>query len=834
VSGQTTLDITPDRQTFFADIMLPVPIPRMFTYRVPRDMESLVREGVRVVVPFGNRKIITGIIGKVHDQVPVRYEARMILEILDDHPVMTSVQVKFLKWMASYYMAAIGEVLTAALPSGLKISSESRVQIHPAFDAEEEWSALSDQEYMVLKELQRKDSMTYSEIETLTGLKTIYSLIHGLLLKEAILVFDEVKEKYSPRKERMLKFTPAFVSNMEAAFKEVARAPKQEEALLEILRQFPVHETPGKNEEGIIKKHITAEGVSASALKGLVDKGILSEYDLIISRFTPHAGALQKISLTSEQQHARDQIIQAFEDKDVVLLHGITGSGKTAIYADLIKEVLENGSQVLYLLPEIALTTQIVTRLREVFGDQLGVYHSKFSDNERVEVWKGVLIGRFQVVVGVRSSVFLPFTDLGLVIIDEEHEHSYKQYDPAPRYHARDAAIMLAAMHHGKTLLGTATPSLESRYLALQGKYGYVELKKRYGEAVLPEIRLVDMAREEKKKLSRQSYTSVLYEEVNEALKQNQQVIIFQNRRGYSPYLCCDQCNWIPSCTQCAVSLTYHQFADSLVCHYCGHKEPVPSTCEACGNTHMKPVGLGTERIEEETSLLFEGASILRMDLDSTRSKYGYEKILQAFEQGEANILVGTQMVSKGLDFDGVSLVGIVDFDRMLHFPNFRSTEKAFQMALQVSGRAGRKNTPGKVVIQTRDTSHSILKYVLKHDYEGFYDQEIEERKVHGYPPFTRIVQIHLKHRDRDKVRLAGVKITNLLRSGLGAERVLGPQEPVINKVRNEFLIDILVKLERSGIDLNKAKASMTELAQEIQQEKDFKQLKIVFDVDPY
>lgn len=814
--------------------MLPVPIPKLFTYRVPQDFEDQVAPGVRVIVPFGNRKIITGIIGKIHDQAPVKYEARLLLEILDDRPVMTPLQLKFLQWVASYYMAAIGEVLTAALPSGLKISSESKVQIHPSFDLYESDVPLSETEILLLEELQVRDSMTYSDVEEVTGLKTIYSLIHELLLKDAILVFDEIKEKYSPKRERRLRFSKKYLDKLDTAFEEVSRAPKQEAALLEILNHLPIHESGARNEEGVGKRVITTSGISAAAIKGLVEKGILVEYERVISRFSPHKGSLTEITLTEQQIKVKEQILREFESKQVVLLHGITGSGKTSIYVDLIREVIDSGSQVLYLLPEIALTTQIVTRLKAVFGDQLGVYHSKFSDNERVEIWKGVLSGRFRIVVGVRSSVFLPFIDLGLVIVDEEHEHSYKQYDPAPRYHARDAAIMLANMHHAKALLGTATPSLESNYLALSKKYGLVSLNERYGDAVLPEIVLVDIGREERKKINKQSFSSILYQEIQQALEHKQQVIVFQNRRGYSPYLCCTQCSWIPSCTQCAVSLTYHQFGDTLVCHYCGHKEPVPHSCEACGNTHMKPVGLGTERIEEETTLLFDQARILRMDLDSTRSKYGYEKILNAFEQGEADILIGTQMVSKGLDFDGVSLVGIVDFDRMLHFPNFRSTEKAFQMALQVSGRAGRKNTPGKVIIQTRDTTHQVLKHVRNHDYDQFYADEIKERQTHGYPPFTRIIYIHLKHRNKEMVKEAGIKMTNLLRSGLGVARVLGPQEPVINKIRNDFLIDILIKLERTGIDFNRAKESMLLLAAEIQRQKDFKQLKIVFDVDPY
>ncbi len=789
---------------------------------------------MRVIVPFGRRKIITGIIGAIHEKPPVKYEAKSILEILDDKPVMTRVQLRFMQWIASYYMAAIGDVLTAALPSGLKISSESRVQLHPHLDLDEDSAQFSDTEFTLLTELSRRDSMTYSEVGEFTGLKNIYSLIHELIIKDALLIFDEVKEKYSPKKQRRVRFSTTVLDQPNEMFDLVNRAPKQEEALLVLLHLLPIHEHPAENDQGVEKKQLLDQGVTSSAIKGLVDKGILEEYEQVISRFTPYTRELEKITLTPAQQEAKDQILNLFEQKQVVLLHGVTGSGKTSVYINLIQDVLDNGSQVLYLLPEIALTTQIVNRLRKIFGDQLGVYHSKFSDNERVEVWKGVLSGRFRIVVGVRSSVFLPFEDLGLVIVDEEHEHSYKQYDPAPRYQARDAAIMLAGMHQARILLGTATPSLESRYLAHEEKYGYVSLATRYGEAVLPDITIVDMMREEKKKINHQSYSSILFDEVNQALQARQQAIIFQNRRGYAPYLQCVQCGWIPTCNQCAVSLTYHQYGESLICHYCGYREPIPSACEACGHQHLKPVGMGTERIEEETAMVFSNARILRMDLDTTRNKYGYERILQAFENNEADILVGTQMVSKGLDFDNVSLVGIIDFDRMLHFPNFRSIERAFQMALQVSGRAGRKETPGKVVIQSRDVQHPVLNLIKRHDYDSFYKEELAERELHRYPPFTRIIQVHLKHRDRNVVQEGSQKMAAILESGLGRHRVLGPQEPVVNKVRNEFLVDILVKLERSGVDLKKAKNAMRNAAITLQQQKLFKQLKIVFDVDPY
>lgn len=824
------------RKTYFVDVILPVPIPKMFTYRLPYELNDTVRIGCRVIVQFGSRKILTGVVGRIHETPPEKYEAKLILELLDEEPAVQELQITLFQWMADYYMCTLGEVLNIGLPSGLKLSSESRIQLHPHFDYYGSSIEFSDKEALLLETLLKNDSLSYSEISKLLHQKTIYTIIKSLVYKEAIIIFEEVKEKYKPKKESRVRIATHLVGShqLETIFDSLTSKPKQEAILLHYLQHVPVFNQPELNKKGMPKSAFGNEDFSDSSLKTLVKNGILEEFEVIISRFESYDQQLSDITLTALQEQAKASILESFKTKDTTLLHGITGSGKTEIYISLIQDALAGGSQVLYLLPEIALTTQIVARLRKVFGDQMGVYHSKFSDNERVEVWKGVLSGKYQFVVGVRSSIFLPFDNLGLIIVDEEHESSYKQYDPAPRYNARDVALVIAAHHHAKVLLGSATPSMESQYQARQGKYGLVKLTSRYGSAQLPEFVVADMIRERNKKLLKGEFSSLLVEAINEALDNKEQVIIFQNRRGYSPYITCHECGWIPKCTNCAVSLTYHQYRAELRCHYCGYKEPMPTTCEACGSTHLKTIGFGTEKLEEEIALLFPQAKVQRMDLDTTRRKYSYDSIIKDFEQGHIDILVGTQMVSKGLDFDNVSLVGIFDIDRMLHFPDFRSFERTFQLATQVSGRAGRRDKKGKVIIQTRNTSQRILNQIISNGYHDFYENEINERREHHYPPFTRIIGVTIKNKDPKITKTTAIKLGNLLREQIGAKRVLGPEEPVISKIRNEYLMELVVKLERSQVSLSKVKTLLHQSMLEILQEKDLRSSKIIFDVDPY
>ncbi len=574
--------------------------------------------------------------------------------------------------------------------------------------------------------------------------------------------------------------------------------------------------------------------MSPSSLKTLIKNGIFESFEVHIPRYlTGIQESKANFSLSEEQEARRRQIMEQLERHQTVLLYGVTGSGKTEIYIELIREALAQGGQVLYLLPEIALTTQIVSRLRQVFGDTMGVYHSRYSDNERVEVWKGLIEGKLNFITGVRSAVFLPFSELSLIIVDEEHEPSYKQYDPAPRYHARDVAQVLARIHHARVILGSATPALETYYLARKGKYGLVELSGRYGGANMPEIIFADIRTERKRKMLKADFSSLLFEAMSEALARDEQVIIFQNRRGYAPYIMCEECGWIPKCSSCAVSLTYHMYSNQLRCHYCGHSEQFPTVCPACGSAGFRTVGMGTEKLEEDLKLLFPEARVQRMDLDTTRSRFSYQNILTEFENGNIDILVGTQMVSKGLDFDRVRVVGIVDMDRMLHFPDFRATERSFQLAVQVSGRAGRRDKQGLVIIQTYNLKQPVFTYISNHDFRGFYRAEIEERRKYRYPPFYRLIKITMKHKEKETCTTASVWLGELLGKNLPAGMLTGPHEPLIGKIRNRYLREFIIRIPRDKMNLPQVKGVLYDSMLQLKQQRPFKQVVVVFDVDP-
>lgn len=831
--------------TIFADVILPVPIPKLFTYRIPRALEKAAAVGHRVIVQFGSKKILTGVIGKLHQNPPKEYEARYIIELMDQVPIVNPIQLKLFKWVSEYYLCTIGEVLNIALPSGLKLSSESNIQLHPDFeisnvnpnlDLEMPKEILSEKDLLLIDILRDKKSITYSEAATLLSVKNVHQHLKSLLERNIILIYEEVKEKFQPKKIKRIKLGDEYLvkENLEALFEFLSSKPKQEDILLKYLQEVPVFKDPKLNAKGLAKSILTQGNTSASSLKTLIKNKIFEEYEIIISRFeNDHEDFKEKeVALNDAQASAKNDVMKLFTKKDTVLLHGVTGSGKTEIYIQLIKEALEGGNQVLYLLPEIALTTQIVSRLRKFFGDKMGIYHSKFSDNERVEVWKGVMSGKFPFVVGVRSSIFLPFDNLGLIIVDEEHETSYKQHEPAPRYHARDLALILSQWHFSKTLLGSATPSIESYYNAKNEKYGLVELFERYGGAVLPEITLADIRAGRKKKTVKADFTKELMEAINRTLENQEQAIIFQNRRGYAPYLTCEECAWIPQCENCSVSLTYHMYHNELRCHYCSYKQKVPAICSACGSTNIKTIGFGTEKLEDDLKLLFPGAKIQRMDLDTTRRKYSYQTIIDNFEKGEIDILVGTQMVSKGLDFDKVSLVGIVDADRMLYFPDFRSFERAFQMIMQVSGRAGRREKPGNVVIQTSNTDQSVLADILRNDYFGMYQKELRERSEFRYPPFLRLLKIIIKNQDKAVCEKAAITLQRILAKKLGEKFVLGPQEPVISKIRNQYIMEIMVKL-RKNEHMPAIKRFIQQECQTLKIDKAYKRTRINIDVDP-
>ena len=820
----------------FADIILPVPIPKMFTYKIPPLLKSQIQIGARVIVQFGKKKVLTGIIGKVHNKPPQAYEAKPILDILDIQPSVNPLQIRFWVWMAEYYCCHIGEVMHAALPSGLRLSSESKIQLSPNFDRETSKYPLDIREEKILEALENTEEISYEDCEKILGVKTIHPILKSLVAKEAILIFEKVQEKYTPKVETRIRFTKEISeskSALEAVFEVVSGKPKQESILLKYLRDVPVFQKPKLNEKGLDKASLLEEGDSESSLKTLIKNGVFESFKVVVNRLAEEEPERAASELSPTQQTSLEDIKTHFETKQTVLLHGVTGSGKTEIYIKLIQEVLESESQVLMLLPEIALTTQIVSRLKQVFGSQMGVYHSKYSDNERVEVWNGVLSGRFSFVVGVRSSIFLPFDSLGLIIVDEEHEPSYKQFDPAPRFHARDAATMLAYFHQARTLLGSATPSFESYYNATQGKFGYTEINHRFGDASMPEYHLADLSADRKKNLLKLDSTRMMREKIQAALDKQEQVLIFQNRRGYSPYIQCEDCGWTANCVQCDVSLTYHQFAEEMRCHYCGYKEKVPQSCPACGSTQLTTMGMGTERIEESLSLLFPEARMGRMDLDTTRNKYGYQRLLDEFGAGQIDILVGTQMITKGLDFGKVTVVGIWDGDRILNFPDFRAGERAYQQITQVAGRAGRREIQGQVVIQTRNTENELFEKVIKGDYFEFFRQEMFDRKKFYYPPYVKLVKIVTRHAVFDVAEKAAHALHREMATIQAKKIVLGPEKGIIARIKNQYQFESMIKLDRSGNTQMIFKESLGKILEELQSRPEFRSVRWVVDVDP-
>ncbi|MCB0496477.1 MAG: primosomal protein N' [Cyclobacteriaceae bacterium] len=821
-----------ERVTLFVDIILPVPVPKLFTYRVPNEFNKLITEGQRVIVPFGQRNVLTGVIKHIHQNPPKEYEARYVLDILEATPAFNSIMLKFLDWIGAYYMANPGDVLNVAMPSGLKVSSESLVQLNPVYAKDE---LLASDEEIVIDYLAAHEHIPFQEIPHLVGKKNISKLVKSLLEKEAILMFDKIKERFSPKTITYVRLNPGLLTEneLQSVFERLSKKSKQEEVLLSYLRHLPVLENPSLNEKGIKKEALILSGCSPSSIKTLESNNIIESYQRIESRFEQNLNTEEAHPLSGEQKEIVDQLLASFEQKPIALLHGITGSGKTEIYIELIQQVLNNGQQVLFLVPEIALTTQLVVRLKKILGDLVGVYHSRFSDNERVEVWQGVQTGKYPFVIGVRSSLFLPFNNLGLIIIDEEHEPSYKQMDPSPRYHARDAALMLASLHHSRVLLGSATPSIESYYHAQQGKYGFVELNKRYGDAILPKIEIADIAHEKKKKTIKGHITSQLFEAIGSALSKDKQVIIFQNRRGYAPYLSCGVCGWTPHCPNCDVSLTYHMYKNELRCHYCGYAEAMPPTCEACGSTEINTINYGTEQLEESLKLLLPENKVARMDQDTTKGKHTFEKLIDDFSNKRIDLLVGTQMVAKGLDFDHVSLVGIFDIDRMIHFPDFRSTERTFQLATQVAGRAGRREEQGLVIIQSYNPELPLLRHIIKHDYKAFYEEEIEERQKFYYPPFVRLIKLTIRHKEARLAFDAAYQLTDLLKKHITNEKVYRPIQPVIGKIRNKYLQDILIKVDRNTVHLNQVKLEIWKCAQHVLASKELKGVQIIFNVDP-
>ena len=826
-----------DRVTLFVDVILPLPVPGLFTYRVPYELNDQVEKWKRVVVQFGKKKIYTAIVVNVHDSPPQNYAVKYILSVLDKNPVMNGIQFQFWNWIAEYYLCEPGEVMNAAIPSAFKLASESRILIDPGFNGN--LDGLNDKEFLIVEALDIQKKLTLTEIENIVARKKVIPLIKGLIEKNIVSVEEELKEKYKPKKETFIKLAAEYKNEerLQSLFNQLEkRAFRQLEVLMSVISLSNFGQQPEKE---VKQSDLTRnQDFTIGVIKSLVKKGVLETYKKPVSRLdTGDASALpEDIVLNDDQEIAFNQIQQAFKENIPALLHGVTSSGKTELYIKLIKDTLDRGKQVLYLLPEIALTTQIINRLRMYFGNKVGVYHSKYSENERVEIWNNILQGsmsksNYRIILGPRSALFLPFNDLGLIIVDEEHDYSYKQYDPAPRYNARDAAVYLARLHKADVLLGSATPSIESYYNTKTGKYALIELNFRYGYVQLPEILVADVKKETRQKTMKSHFTSFLLEHITKALNNHEQVILFQNRRGFSLRLECDTCNWMPECKNCDVTLIYHKQINLLKCHYCGYSRKVPERCDSCGSTHIHMRGFGTEKVEDELEIFFPDARIRRMDLDTTRSKHAYQTIINDFEERRIDILVGTQMVTKGLDFDHVSVVGILNADNMIHFPDFRSYERSFQLMAQVSGRAGRKKKRGKVIIQTWNPFHSVIRDVIAHDYKAMYSSQILERRNFKYPPFYRLISIHLKHRDSRLLNEAAREFALLLRESLG-KRVLGPEYPLIARIKNLYIKNVLIKLERDE-NLGGYKKTIIKIINAFKRGSSYKSVRIIIDVDP-
>ncbi|GAA6424497.1 primosomal protein N' [Bacteroides fragilis] len=815
----------------YVDVILPLPLPRCFTYSLPDEGAEEVQIGCRVVVPFGRKKYYTAIVRNVHHYAPTEYEVKEISTVLDTSPILLPGQFRFWEWLADYYLCTQGDVYKAALPSGLKLESETIVEYNPDFEAD---APLSEREQLVLDLLAKEPEQCVTKLEKESGLKNIFTVIKSLLDKEALFVKEELRRTYKPKTEARVRLAAdaSGEENLRRIFDELERAPKQLALLMKYVELSGVL-GDGASKEVSKKELLQRASASPAIFNGLVEKQIFEVYYQEIGRLNRLVGKTVELNVLNEhQQRAYHEIMQSFQEKNVCLLHGVTSSGKTEVYIHLIEETLRQGRQVLYLLPEIALTTQITERLKRVFGSRLGIYHSKFPDAERVEIWQKQLTEEgYDIILGVRSSVFLPFRNLGLVIVDEEHENTYKQQDPAPRYHARNAAIVLASMYGAKTLLGTATPSVETWQNATTGKFGWVELKERYKEIQLPEIIPVDIKELHRKKRMTGQFSPLLLQYVREALDNKQQVILFQNRRGFAPMIECRTCGWVPKCKNCDVSLTYHKGINQLTCHYCGYTYQLPRSCPACEGVELMHRGFGTEKIEDDVKLIFPEASVARMDLDTTRTRSAYEKIIADFEQGKTDILIGTQMVSKGLDFDHVSVVGILNADTMLNYPDFRSYERAFQLMAQVAGRAGRKNKRGRVVLQTKSIDHPIIRQVMTNDYEDMVAGQLAERQMFHYPPYYRMVYVYLKNRNETLLDVMAHTMAEKLRALFG-NRILGPDKPPVARIQTLFIRKIVVKIEQNA-PMSRARELLLRVQREMIEDERFKSLIVYYDVDP-
>lgn len=819
----------------FAEVLLPLAVQGSFTYRIPEDISKEINIGSRVLVPFGRKKIYTAIVILTHDQEPQGYRVKNIMSLLDPMPILRHPQLKFWQWISDYYLCTMGEVYKAALPSGLKVESETFISVNPDYE-ESEPGELNDRSKAILDFTAQRGRVQINEITNATGFKNVEGLVSKMLERGAIHVSERVIDNYRPKTESCVRLAIARDDDtrLHGFFDELKRAKKQEQLLLAYLDLSHWLQRNKEPQEVTKAQLLKRADVTQPVLAAAVQRGLFEVYKREINRFADLGKSLvAPPQLTHDQHRAYQEIHSHFKDKPIALLHGVTSSGKTSIYMHLINDALDLGKQVLYLVPEIALTTQLTQRLRAVFGDRLLIYHSKFSDNERVDIWKRLLTGSEPcVVIGVRSSIFLPYSNLGLVIVDEEHDTSYKQQDPAPRYNGRNAAMVLAQMHGAKTLLGSATPSIEIYHHAQSGNYALVEMKNRYKDIKLPSVEVIDTKLSRKKHEMNGMFSLELIGKCREALKAEEQVILFQNRRGYAPMVRCKECGWVPTCENCDVSLTYHKHTRTLSCHYCGYTLTLPDLCPSCGLPGIEIIGYGTERIEDDIDQVFPGEKISRMDLDTTRNKNSHELLINDFSKHKTNILVGTQMVTKGLDFDGVSIVGIINADTMISFPDFRSSERAFDMMEQVAGRAGRAHKQGKVIIQTSNPAHPVINFVTRHDYEGFFKHEIEERQKFGYPPFSKVINIYLKNRDDNVLTEVAVHYSSLLRQ-VFKHRVLGPEAPMVARIKNLYIRQIVLKMENEASMPKVKKILRNVYEQMVSIDSRMKSTILYYDVDP-
>lgn len=816
---------------FFIEAILPLSLTKTFTYEVTEADFLHLQPGMRVSVSFGKSKIYTALVYYKHYVAPNLYIPKFIEYILDNEPIVHEIQLKHWKWISEYYMCSLGEVYKTALPPGFVLESESLISLK---ETSEEFldTEITDDEYLVIEALRNQTSIFLKEIGKVLQKKNVIPVVKKLLSKGIISLSEEVFEKYEPKLVKYIRLNVQYEidGQINELLEELSRSPKQRALVLNYFQLLAVNKRP------ISKKELVEKAQTGiSVLTQLIKKDVFEEYVIQEDRVGYSENISQSNVLLNEfQEKALEEIKQFFIKSNVSLLHGITGSGKTEIYIKLIEGYLDAGQQVLYLLPEISLTTQLVTRLHKYFGDKILLYHSLFNDNERVEIWNKVLSCKNEgkIVIGVRSALYLPYRNLGLIVVDEEHEQTFKQSDPAPRYNARDAAIVLAKYHGAKVLLGSATPSLETYFNCINGKYGYVELNKRYGEYILPEIHVVDLKDKYFRKKMTGHFSDVLIEKMKICLGNNEQVILFQNRRGYSPFVECLTCGHVPHCPHCDVSLTFYKYKNLLKCHYCSYTISSPSHCHSCQSIDLSTKGFGTEQIELELKELFPEYRIGRMDQDTTRGKYGYEKIIDAFKNKEIDILVGTQMLAKGLHFDNVTLAGILNADNLLNQPNFRAYERAFQMMVQVAGRAGRTSNNSEVVIQTYNPYHNTLKQVIENDYKGMYKEQIYERYNFKYPPYYRMIKLTFKHRDYNRLKDGAMWFYKMLVNQLKIP-VLGPEEPAIAKIRNLFIRTIIIKIP-SNANLKEVKETVSKGMKSFESIAQYRSIQISINVDPY